>query len=115
MPPAILAVFTNVTSPEHDAAYNDWYDNVHLKDVVKVPGFVSATRYRISPAQAKGVVVTHKYLSVYEVQSDDLQGSLDTLKKAGREMAMSEYLDGKSSTAFLYEEITPRVTAAPTD
>jgi hypothetical protein len=115
MPPAILTVFTNVTSPEHDAAYNDWYDNVHLRDVFKVPGFVAATRYRLSAAQAKGVDATQQsqYLAIYEVDSDDLQGSLDTLMKAGRDMVFSEHLDRKNLSAFLYEEITPRRVAGP--
>jgi hypothetical protein len=115
MPSAILTVLTNVTSPEHDAAYNDWYDNVHLCDVFKVPGFVAATRYRLSAAQAKGVDATEQaqYLAVYEVDSDDLQGALDTLMKAGRGMVFSEHLDRKNLSAFLYEEITPRRTAGP--
>jgi hypothetical protein len=113
MTTAILTVFTNVTSPEDDEAFNDWYDNTHLKDVLEVPGFVAATRYRISAAQAKGVAVTHEYLSVYEVESDDLQGALDALMRAGSEIVMSKHLDGKRSTAFLYEEITPRATAEP--
>jgi hypothetical protein len=40
---AVLVVFTNVTSPEHDDAYNAWYDDTHLADVVTVPGFTAAT------------------------------------------------------------------------
>jgi hypothetical protein len=112
MPTSVLTVFTNVTSPENDAAYNDWYDNVHLKDVFQVPGFVAATRYRLSTAQAKGVEVTgqSQYLAIYEVETDDLQGALDTLMAAGRGMVFSEHLDRKNLTAFLYEEIAPRVT-----
>jgi hypothetical protein len=110
---AVLTVFTNVTSPEHEAAYNEWYDNTHLGDVFKVPGFVAATRYRISDAQAKGVDPPYRYLSIYEVESEELQGCLDALMRAGRDMIMSEHLDGKRSTAYLYEEITPRIAAGP--
>jgi hypothetical protein len=112
MTKAVLVVFTNVTSPEHDDAYNDWYDNTHLGDVVKVPGFLAATRYRLADTQAAGVEPRHRYLSIYEVESDDLRGTLDSLRLAGREMVMSEHLDGGRSTAYLYEEITPRVTCA---
>jgi hypothetical protein len=112
MTKAVFVVFTNVTSSEHDDAYNDWYDNTHLADVVKVPGFLAATRYRVSDAQAKGMKPEHRYLSIYEVESDDLQGALDTLGRAGRAMVISEHLDGGRAAAYLYEEITPRVSAA---
>jgi hypothetical protein len=111
MAKAVLVVFTNVTSPEHDDEYNDWYDNTHLADVVQVPGFLAATRYRISEAQARGVEPQHRYLSIYEVESDDFPATLEALRKTGKTMAMSEHLDGARSTAYLYEEITPRVVA----
>lgn len=29
--------------------YNDWYDNEHLDDVLKVEGFVAAQRFRLAP------------------------------------------------------------------
>jgi hypothetical protein len=106
---AVLVVFTNVTSPEHDDAYNVWYDDTHLADVVTVPGFTAATRYRVSDAQAKGIEPRHRYLSIYEVDGDDLQGALDALLRAGRDMVISEHLDPGTAAAYLYEEITPRV------
>jgi hypothetical protein len=34
------------SSPEHEAAWNDWYDTVHLPELLSVPGFVSAVRFR---------------------------------------------------------------------
>jgi hypothetical protein len=42
MTKVVLVVFTNVTNPEHDDAYNTWYDDTHLADVVTVPGFTAA-------------------------------------------------------------------------
>jgi hypothetical protein len=109
MTKAVLVVFTNVTSPEHDDAYNTWYDDTHLADVVTVPGFTAAARYRVSDAQAKGIEPRHRYLSIYGVEGDDLQGALDALLRAGRDMVISEQLDLGTAAAYLYEEITPRV------
>jgi hypothetical protein len=106
---AVLVVFTNVTSPEHDDAYNVWSDDTHLADVVTVPGFTAATRYRVSDAQAKGIEPRHRYLSIYEVESGDLRGAIDGLLRAGRDMVISELLDMATAAAYLYEEITPRV------
>jgi hypothetical protein len=39
---AVLAVFTNVTSPEHDEACNDWYDDTHLADVLTLTGYTAS-------------------------------------------------------------------------
>jgi hypothetical protein len=112
MTKAVLIVFTNVTSPEHDDAFNEWYDGTHLADVLTVPGFVAASRYRISDAQARGVEPQHRYLSIYEVDNDDLPGTLKALGRAGRDIVISEHLDPATQMAYLYEEITPRVAAA---
>lgn len=74
-----------------------------------VPGFTAATCYRVSDAQAKGIEPRHRYLSIYEVEGDDLQGALDALLRAGRDMVISEHLDLGTAAAYLYEEITPGV------
>jgi hypothetical protein len=49
------------SSPEHEAARNDWYDNVHLPDLLSVPGFVSAVRFRQLGAESH-------YLAIYEIE-----------------------------------------------
>ena len=62
----VFVVFTNPVEGK-DATYNDWYDNRHLPDVLDVPGFVSAQRFRLSDTQraaaayrcgARDIVVT---------------------------------------------------------
>jgi hypothetical protein len=48
-----FVVFTNPTEGQEDE-YNDWYDNTHLSDVLKVEGFVAAQRFKLAdtePAQ----------------------------------------------------------------
>ena len=45
MPKAVMVVYSRPTDPARDDDYNDWYDNVHLREVCEVPGFVSARRY----------------------------------------------------------------------
>jgi hypothetical protein len=100
-----------VTSPEHDETYNDWYDDTHLADVLTLTGYTAAARYRVSDVQAKGMEPAHRYLSIYEVESDDLQGAIDALLRAGRDMVISGHLDLANAAAYLYDEITPRVVS----
>ena len=33
----ILEVRTNCSDPEKEAEYNDWYNNIHLPDVLETP------------------------------------------------------------------------------
>ena len=39
----VFVVFTNPVAGK-EAIYNEWYTDVHLKDVPKVPGIVAAQR-----------------------------------------------------------------------
>ena len=50
MPRYNLIVLTNPVDGREDE-YNDWYTNVHLDDVLKVPGVVAAQRFRRSNHQ----------------------------------------------------------------
>ncbi|ORA26296.1 DUF4286 family protein [Mycobacterium aquaticum] len=58
----VYVVRSVFTSPEHEAAWNDWYDNVHLPDLLSVPGFVSAVRYRQLGTEGH-------YLAIYEIEN----------------------------------------------
>jgi len=47
--------------------FNDWYNNIHIPDVMETQGFISATRYEIiQSTDEKG-----KYLAIYEMETDD--------------------------------------------
>lgn len=76
LPGAILLVFTNPASPAQDADFNAWYDGTHLPDVLKVSGFVAATRYRALDVPGLGASrpTTHAYVAVYELNVDDAEG-----------------------------------------
>jgi hypothetical protein len=80
MPKAVMIVYSRPSDPAREDDYNDWYDNVHLREVCDVPGFVSARRYRVSDVQSRpqehGLP---EYLAIYELESDDLQASVDEL------------------------------------
>jgi hypothetical protein len=49
--------------------FNAWYSNHHMIEALQLPGFVSAQRFRIDPAQSRGA--SHGYLAVYELETDD--------------------------------------------
>ena len=90
----VFLVMTNPTSPEQEAEYNRWYGTDHYRDVLGVPGFVAAQRFRLAPvqydksgpdrSQEAGDVGKHpyKYLSLYEIETEDLQSVFKELRSA---------------------------------
>lgn len=47
-----------------DADFNQWYDEVHLPEVLACPGFASAARFECTNGQPR-------YLAIYELESED--------------------------------------------
>ncbi len=84
MAKALMIVASNPTAPEHEAAYNEWYTETHLDDVLKVAGFTAARRYAHS--EVRPMVGTEPspfgYLAVYEIESDDLEQTARDLQAA---------------------------------
>jgi len=106
----VFVVFTNPVDGK-DAAYNDWYDNRHLPDVLDVPGFVSAQRFKLSDTQRAAGPFPWQYLALYQIDTDDLKGTLSALAaRAGTSaMVMSDAL-AEQRLAWVFDPVTPVVT-----
>jgi len=89
--------------------FNDWYNNVHLPEVLGTDGFVAAQRFKL----AGGPDAPAPYLAIYEVESDDYEASLAMLLQRVDEgkIGISSALDVPSAIAAGFEPITGRVTA----
>ena len=46
----IQIVFSNPAEGKDDE-FNDWYDNVHIPDLLAIPGMLSAQRYKLHDAE----------------------------------------------------------------
>lgn len=71
-----LVVYTNPVEGREEE-FNTWYDGRHLGDVLKVPGAVAARRLEQSPQQLAAVPQTHRYLALYELDTDNIKLFLD--------------------------------------
>jgi hypothetical protein len=102
-----LIVFTEPVAGR-EAEYNTWYDTQHLRDVVAVPGFVSAQRFKLK--ECYGGEFRERYLAVYELDSEDHAASMrELLGRAGSSgMVLSEALDSGRTEFAVFEELTPR-------
>jgi hypothetical protein len=104
---SILLVMTNPVEGREDE-YNEWYDEVHLAEVVALDGFAGARRYKLSPVQREGVEPTHAYLAIYELDCEAAEAfaALDEAVGGGR-MVVPPVLDA-TTTLLAYDVIGDR-------
>jgi hypothetical protein len=99
-----FVVLTNAVAGREDE-YNDWYDNQHLGDILRIPGFVGAKRFRATAEQANENAPPWRYLALYQIETDDLGAALAEMNKRGGGSAMpiSEALDVTGAFATVFE------------
>ncbi|WP_446655212.1 hypothetical protein [Blastomonas sp.] len=102
MPKFKMLVLSNAVDAR-DEEFNRWYDEVHLRDVFRVPGVTGAERYRMR--SGKG----WKYLAIYELECDDPAAvERELMARAGTDaMQMTDAFDMQSFYMGLAELITP--------
>jgi hypothetical protein len=86
--------------PGTEDEFNDWYNNVHLAEVTKVDGFVSARRFELSttdPAQ-EGI---QRYLAIYEI-AGDVQTARERMKADAPNRVPTVGLDRSRSKSAYY-------------
>jgi hypothetical protein len=94
-----FVVFSKPSEGKEDE-YNRWYDEEHVRDVVAIPGFTSAKRFRRVPTE--GEQPAWGYLAIYDIETDDIDTAMNALMtRAGTEgMPISEALGGAETHLF---------------
>jgi hypothetical protein len=117
MPKGIFIALSNATSDDVADEFNEWYDAVHAREVLALPGVRSFRRFRLAPAQVlPGDDVTrHRYLALYEVEVDDWETFATDNQQAfadGRITIRPELIElDPMVLTMAFEEITPETTA----
>ncbi|MDG1204540.1 MAG: hypothetical protein P8N51_04140 [Pseudomonadales bacterium] len=86
-----------------EADFNQWYSDIHLPEVMKIEGFLSANRFKLADVQ----VVTaqaHGYMVIYEIDSNDVPGTLRNLRQATW-LNMGDSIDLASLDISIFESI----------
>ncbi len=95
MPNALMLAFTNISDPDREDEFNDWYDEVHAVGALEIDGVISCRRYKLSNEQMLPPELP-QFLAVYEVDP----GAVDSLPKelankfAAGEISMNELMSG---------------------
>ena len=91
----LMMVFSNATSPEEIPEFNRWYDDVHLREVLAVPGVVAATRFELDEAQMMpgDDGFGRRFLALYEIEAEDLEQVRDAVRATSSDRSHSPTLE----------------------
>ena len=64
-PKAVFTVLTNCTDAAREDEFNEWYNNIHLPDVLTTPGIIRATRLGRADETPEGQA---RYAALYEAR-----------------------------------------------
>ena len=71
MPTGMFLALSNAMSEDVEAEFNTWYDEVHVPQVLNIPGVASCRRFRLAADQVMPTdpATTRQYLALYEVET----------------------------------------------
>lgn len=104
-----LLVFSNPVQGREDE-YNEWYDNQHLPDLLRIPGVVSARRLVAGGTQfSDESELPGKYLALYEMETENLPTVfLEISSRVGTSgMVMSDAINLESVKTMVF---SPHIT-----
>ena len=114
----ILLVLGNAVEGRDDE-FNHWYSGQHLSDVLKVPGIVSAQRFKyVAPAgesvEGPHPEPAHRYIAIYEVDSDDPEAvHANMISRIGTDLLiLSDAMDFAKSSVLTMRR-SPRSACQP--
>jgi hypothetical protein len=101
---AYVMVVQSNAKQGRDAEYNEWYDKVHLPQLCSIPGIKSGRRFNSTPFAIGSP--GQRYLAIYEVETDDLNGLLGEIGKraADGRLQQSDALDAAASVLWFYQQ-----------
>lgn len=106
-------VFSNPVAGK-EAEFNEWYDTVHLPEVLATPGMRAAQRFALLETDITHNSVmptpTHGYLLVYEMEGDvdAIMAKVQDAAMSGA-MQMSDALDLETVTMSFWRPIGEKV------
>lgn len=101
----IVVVLTEPTAGR-EAEYNDYYERLHLDEVLATTVMSSAQRFKLSDQQ--GLPCPLPYLALYEVEADDASTVLANLNATRAQRVQSDALNRKTAGAWVFSEIGPK-------
>ena len=95
-----------------DSEFNAWYDGTHVPQVrAAIPAITAVHRYRVADVPGVGASSAHRYVAVYEMDTDDVAGAMAALGAASADgrIDMTATMDVTANPPVLewYQAINP--------
>jgi hypothetical protein len=109
----LLVVLSNAV-PGQDQEFVRWYEEQHLDDVLRVPGFVSAQLFKVTRNGAKPL--SGQYLALYEMEAEDADAAYIGLEKAAQagRLPMTPTMDLGNVVSTVVSPVSEKKTAPRT-
>src|SRR4051794_36184117 len=107
----ILVVLSNAQEAA-DERFNRWYTETHLGDILTLPGYSAAQRFKASETQLGSGDVPYRYLAIYEVDAEDVASAAAAMRSNTGNMVIDPSLDRSRTVAWFFTPITERVEAS---
>jgi hypothetical protein len=120
----IYIVCTKCSDPSREKDFNEWYDTMHLPDLVKrVPGLMKATRYELAKVVPQGRTLpgmpkfaetgnseVPKYLAIYELDTDNIDFTLSMISSESRKIGEEGRMCSLPIVIarYLYRQVSPK-------
>ncbi|MEM9622622.1 MAG: hypothetical protein AAF993_13300 [Pseudomonadota bacterium] len=91
-----------------EAEFNDYYENLHLREVLDTTHLQSAQRFKLVDEAGEGCPLP--YLAVYETEADDARDVIRNLNESRPQRQQSDALNRRTGRVWVFEEIGPRHT-----
>jgi len=95
----ILTTFSKPV-PGLEEDYNRWYDEIHIVQLLEIPGINAAQRFK----PRVGLNTTDSpYLTIYDIKVEAIEALMQLMQEKGKDMDISPSLDLTSVTTQVYE------------
>jgi hypothetical protein len=98
----VFVVQSSALDADHESAFDEWYQSVHIPEILDVPGFTGARRFRV----VDGAEDQHPFLTIYEIEADDVQAPLKEMYRraqAGEMNIPDHVMKARTPSTVLYE------------
>lgn len=100
----IYLAFTHPRDQDSEVEFNDWYERHHIPEILSLAGVAAASRYRSLDPDG-----SHGYLTVVELEGDDLRSVVDRIHAAAPQRTPTTTMRAVPPTDFrLFELISRR-------
>ena len=101
-----LVLILTEPTPGQEDEFNNYYENLHLREVLDTTKLQSAQRFKL--VDEAGEPCPLPYLAVYETEAEDATGIIENINATRAQRQQSKSLNKRTGRVWVFEEIGPK-------